>query len=281
MRVLQLCIVLVILSAFTNKAVAVGFQRYAIDKYDEVGLPSSKNLPYSCQESDYFFWAMVDHGNVCVWGKENGNVHWIDWATDGAFVNADDFAFFVGHGGTNGPVYGTHGYVGTVNMMAPPKYEFGAEWDKLKWVAWSACNTLYDGVTDGSYVNWWGSPHPASRWFQTFKGLHCLCGMRSWTWYGDWWSWIWKYNSGLRGKYFVNRMYNGECITDAWFHANNTIIYGKLGKGFEAAAMNPHIGTWETGTNYHGEKITSPYADYSGWIPGFWYYWYRRGSPTY
>ena len=41
------------------------------------------------------------------------------------------------------------------------------------------CETLFDGVTDQSHVNWYDGDLAVSRWFQVFNGLHCIVGNRS------------------------------------------------------------------------------------------------------
>ncbi|UCE27527.1 MAG: hypothetical protein JSW52_01880 [Candidatus Coatesbacteria bacterium] len=276
-----------------NVSYAYDFQFYAIDDYDAVGMPGNY-LSQACIEGYYFYWAMVEYWNSCDDWAENGGVNWQDWATEDAFVNWTEFAYYAGHGCWDGPVYGDRalmpvgGCNGHLNVMHPAYYEFGAIHDDLKWVAWSACSTLFDGVTDSSYVNW----NALSRYFQVFQGLHTLVGHRAtmaegtWTeWSPGFWPWEWfdttSYNSGVLSRCFVINMYCGYSILCSWFYACDAVLYGGLESGFEAAAICAEPDGWDSGASYPCETILNPHPDYTQSLTGFHYYWYRHGTPTY
>lgn len=258
------------------------FEYYAIKRYDLIG--GGKNLKWSINEGRKFYWRMAAYGESCNYWAEDAGVQFNDWAGTNARVNWTDIVYFAGHGNSNGPWYSGRGDSGGVLQMQPNNYRWGKNTSgqpTLRWCVWSACNTLYDGVQDSSHVNWGSGSLALSRWFQVFRGLHSIMGMRSLGWQGEWvqyedaW-WYW-HDTRDRAKYFVNMVHAGYTLHHAWFMANRKTVWKHLDRGFEAAVLS----ACAEGTNYGSETFLAPYPDYVGTPTGYNYQWYRIGSPSY
>ena len=252
---------------------------YAINDYASLGI--GPNLKQSINEGRRFCNRMLDCGHPHIYHAENGDVNWDDWTGGpGARANWGDIAYFVGHGSVDGPAYGKRGYQGDTLKMQPSEYRLGRDGSgntQLRWAVWSACQTLFDGTTDQSTINWDGD-NGLSRWFVAFQGLHSIMGMRSLGWQGSW-DGGWFGDSGdsrQRASDFVNQVSAGTNFSWAWFLANRWCVYDQLEKGFESATLF----AVSENTDYTSELFTAPYPDYVGTPVGFYYDAWRIGNPT-
>jgi len=253
---------------------------YAISDYASIG--GGSNLKQSINEGRRFGNRMVEHGHPHVYHAENSAVNWDDWAAGAAArANGSDIAYFVGHGNSDGPFYGNKGNDGQTLMMWPGNYKLGRDTGgqpTLRWAVWSACETLYDGVTDQQSINWDGPNLPLNRWFGAFNGLHAIVGMRSLGWQGTW-DGGWFGDSGdsrQRASDFINQIAAGTNFSWAWFLANRWCVYDVLERGFESAVLFAVADD----TDYSTERFTAPYPDYVGTPTGYYYDTWRIGSPS-
>ncbi len=256
------------------------FEYMAIRHYDQIG--GGGNLKWALNEGRRFYWKMRDYGHTCVYWAEDTGVSWRDWAVkEQARCNSSNIVYYAGHGNSGGPWYSSRMYDGGTLKMKISNYRFGKNPSgtlNLRWIVWSACETLYDGVQDSSHVNWDSGSLGLSRWFPTFNGLHQIIGNRSLGWMGQWWDWgaFGIRDTRQRADEFVRRINNGEVNSSAWFLANRHTVWDHIDKGFEAAVLSAIA----EGTNYGDERFKTPHPDYVGTPSGFNYEWYRIGSPS-
>ncbi len=249
---------------------------FAIGNYAALG--DASNLSQSLNEGRRFGNRMVALGHPHTYHAENTAVNWDDW-TGGpsARVNNAEIAYFVGHGNSDGPFYSSKGFNGNTYMMVPSQYRLGRDnggQNTLRWAVWSACETLYDGVTDQSRINWDGPVAPLNRWFQAFNGLHAIVGMRSLGWQGYWHGG--SDDTRQRASDFVNLISGGTDFSWAWFLANRYCVWDELDRGFESAVLTAEA----EGTDYSTELFTAPYPDYTTPPTGFYYATWRIGNPS-
>jgi hypothetical protein len=212
-----------------------------------------------------------------VYWAENAAVCWEDWIGPNPHANWADFAYYVGHGNTNGPYYGHHGQgpSGTESdNIINRNFHLGKDAagnPTLRWVSWMACDTLYDGVRDSSTVRWTGTDS-LERWYGAFQGLHSIQGFRSHGKVAWWYVFPWYIDdSSQRGTIYANLLNGGGSFGSSWFEANRRVI-----SGFEAAQLAVDT----EGTSYASETITRPYPDYVGAPHSFVYSTLRNGTPS-
>jgi|SRR5829696_688047 len=111
--------------------------------------------------------------------------------TDTIWIDDVDFAFFSGHGGPAGFLFGKDM---DDARAKPTEIEWGDQ--DLDWIAIDACKVLErDGVFDR-----WGWP--------VFDGLHMICGFHTNA-----------SDEANRGRVFAQYLNNGETIRRAWIKA--------------------------------------------------------------
>ncbi len=172
--------------------------------------------------------------------------HWKDPAfggVDSNYIDNTHLAFFVGHGGTDGFVFGT----------AADDYNLDydeARWGNTKtdWIVLGSCNTLNASTC-------------RENWEDAFEGLHSICGFDT----------IGGTHPDM-GWYFAQQLMNGETIWDAWSAATDQYVFpndGSLRSAILAADIDGDLNTPDCLDDHiygYGSSINPP-----GDPPGFQY----------
>jgi len=169
-------------------------------------------------------------GNDLAWDQdfEESGVGSPSTGTDSVWIDSVHIAFFSGHGGPNGPLFGV------TNFDDGEAHHTEIRWGNrtLNWIAFDACEILRsNGVFD--------------RWRDTLQGLHIILGFHSTT-----------SDEAYRGLYFAFYLILGYTLIDAWKKAciltegsNTQWAYLRAGGG---AGVNTYLDHW------HGRGWVSP-----------------------
>lgn len=161
--------------------------------------------------------------------------------TDHIWIDTVHIAFFSGHGGPTGPIFGIADRDDGRARNTEVRWGNG----DLNWIAFDACQLLsQDGVFD--------------RWRNAFHGLHIILGFHTTC-----------HDESKRGRYFAGYLNDGYTVIQAWKKAcketegsSTQWAYVRSGGGDGVNTYNDH---------WHGKGWVSP-------DPTNTQRWYARGS---
>jgi len=182
-----------------------------------------QSLPDADEEAEGFYdtlvWSSMWTGRFINGNDDAMERHWKDAAfggDDADYIDSANLAFFVGHGGSDGFVFGT------------AADDYSLTYDEARWG-----NTKTDWIVLGScsVLNATTREH----WEAAFEGLHSICGFDT----------IGSANPDI-GWYFADLLMEGETVWDAWSAATDQYVFpndGSLRSAILAADIDGDLNT--------------------------------------
>lgn len=208
---------------------------------------------------------------------------WLFLNSGKAGINDEDFIFYAGHGGPQGPILGSDAaYTGDGGKaMQCADYDWGGK--RLKWALFNACLLLDDGARVNTAPTW---KDPAAdgmsllRWGPALRGLagslHGIFGHRALA-----------YDVADTGAHFVDNVYDRQYrVGQAWIDAVDWTQYygGWLSGGTCPATLTAYQVQPDGFADWYYEDLRAPWIDPSMCDPASLRYsftWLWQGTPKF